>query len=451
LVTSRGERPDSRVIVDRPHAVDERRRADLPGRIQQILLVGINYRPELTGIGPYTAGLAEHLASRGRRVTVITGLPHYPDWRIRKGTPRRLTGQESMFGVAIVRAAHYVPKQQTAIRRALYEGSFGLTSLIAGLRIEKTDAVLGIVPSLSGGIVARALARRHQVPYGLLFQDVMAPAARQSGLAGGGAVAGATEYAERWSVAQAKVVGVVTTAFIPYLNSLGVSSERIRHVPNWTRTTAPVMSVEKTRERFGWSKGIQIALHAGNMGMKQNLEQVVRAAHVAAERRDPVQFVFAGGGNRAADVRDAAGDLPNVSFLGVQPDGIHASLLAAADVLLLSESPAQLDMSLPSKLTSYFSAGRPILAAVPEGGSSATELDGSRAGIQVPVNDPEALVSALERLRKDDSLVDRLSTAGPAYASLHTHPSNCLARGEALVDEIAGGPTPADLPDPPNE
>ena len=51
----------------------------------RVLIIGINYSPELTGIGPYTAGLAEHLASRGDDVTVITGLPHYPDWRIAAG------------------------------------------------------------------------------------------------------------------------------------------------------------------------------------------------------------------------------------------------------------------------------------------------------------------------------------------------------------------------------
>ncbi len=54
----------------------------------RVLIVGINYSPELTGIGPYTAGLAEHLASRGDDVTVITGLPHYPDWRIAGRTSR---------------------------------------------------------------------------------------------------------------------------------------------------------------------------------------------------------------------------------------------------------------------------------------------------------------------------------------------------------------------------
>ena len=64
----------------------------------RVLIVGINYRPERTAVGPYTAGLAEHLAARGDEVTVITGLPHYPAWQIARGTPRALLRRETIRG-----------------------------------------------------------------------------------------------------------------------------------------------------------------------------------------------------------------------------------------------------------------------------------------------------------------------------------------------------------------
>ncbi len=90
----------------------------------------------------------------------------------------RSSGDESIDGVTVVRAAHYVPTSQDAIRRAVYEGTFGLTGLLAGVGVERPDAILGVVPSLSGGLLARILARRHRAPYGLLFQDLMGPAAQ---------------------------------------------------------------------------------------------------------------------------------------------------------------------------------------------------------------------------------------------------------------------------------
>ncbi len=78
-----------------------------PGTGRRVLIIGINYRPELTAVGPYTAGLAEHLAARGDQVSVIPGLPHYPDWRIARGTPRALLHRETIGGVTVIRAAHY--------------------------------------------------------------------------------------------------------------------------------------------------------------------------------------------------------------------------------------------------------------------------------------------------------------------------------------------------------
>ncbi len=402
-----------------------------------MLIIGINYRPELTAVGPYTAGLAEQLAAQGDEVTVLTGLPHYPAWRIARGTPRALLRRETIGGVTVIRAAHYVPAAQSAMRRALYEGTFGLTGLLASLRLPRPDAILGIVPSLSGGVLARLTGERLRVPYGLLFQDLMGRAARQSGMAGGGAVARATAAAEAWAASGARAIGVVAEAFTPYLVSLGVPEQSIAHIPNWTRLAAPAMTVPETRARFGWAAGEQVVLHAGNIGLKQGLEQVIAAARAAVERGDPVRFVISGGGNQAGVIRAAAHDLPNVSFLGVQPDGIHASLLAAADVLLLSERATQIDMSLPSKLTSYFAAGRPIVAAIPPGGGSAREVEQSGAGLVVPAGEPARLLEALARLRAEPALVAELTAAGPAYAAANTSAAACLARAVALVDEIA--------------
>jgi len=413
----------------------------------RILIIGINYRPEPTGIGPYTAGLAEHLAARGDDVTVITGLPSYPAWRLMRGTPRHLVATELLGAVTVVRAAHYVPAAQTAAKRSYYEGTFGLTSLLASLGLARPDAILGVIPSLSGGILARLTGRRCRAPYGLLFQDLMGPAARQSGIAGGSAVARATSVAESWAAAAATAIGVVAETFTPYLTSLGIPAERIHHVPNWARLARPNLSASEARGRFGWPDDLQLVLHAGSMGLKQGLEQVVEAARLAADRAEPVQFVLVGDGSQAGILRAAAEDLPTLDVLPVQPDGLHASLLAAADVLLLSERATQMDMSLPSKLTSYFAAGRPILAAVPPTGASAREIERAGAGLIVQAGDPGAILNALARLRTDATIAGRLAAAGPPYADTNLGAAACLARAAAFVDAIAGdqAPTPAEM------
>jgi glycosyltransferase involved in cell wall biosynthesis len=404
----------------------------------RVLISGINYRPEVSSVGPYTAGLAEHLADRGDDVTVVTGLPHYPQWRLAPRTHRALWSSEQLNGVEIRRAAHYVPRTQSAIRRAVHEATFGLTGFLAMLRVTRPDVIVGITPSLSGAVVARLAAERFGVPYGILFQDLMGLAARQSGVPGGAGVASVTAAAETWAVRRAIAVAVVSQAFVPYLEGIGVESSLIHHVPNWSRLAEPIDTVAETRERFGWDDERTVVLHAGNIGFKQGLEQVIDAARLAEARAMPVRFVLAGGGNRNEAIREAAAGLTNIEFIGVQPDGMHASLLAAADVLLLSERPSQIEMSLPSKLTSYFAAGRPIIGAVSAGGASAAEIERSGAGLFVPAGQPEALLASIGWLRDDADLAARLGAAGPVYADANTSSATCLERAAHFVDGIAG-------------
>lgn len=403
----------------------------------RVLIIGMYYSPDVTGNAPYSTALAEKLAARGDEVTVVAGLPHYPAWRIARGTSRSLLHRETIRGVTVIRAAHYVPTTQSAIKRVLYEGTFGLTGLLATLRLPRPDAILGIVPTLSGGVLARLTGERLSVPYGLLFQNLVGPGAGQLGIAGGTTVARATTAAEAWATRGARAIGVVTEAFTPYLVSVGVPERNIAHVPNWTRLKPPELTMVETRSRFGWTDGRQVVLHAGNMGRMQGLEQVVEVARAAGARGIPVRFVLSGDGHQAAAIRAAAQDLSNMSFLGMQPGGIHASMLATADVLLVSERATQIDLSLPSKLTSYFAAGRPIVAAVALGGVSAREVERSGAGLVVPAGDPERLLEALARLRTETALVAELSAAGPAYAEANTSAAACLARATALIDEIA--------------
>ncbi len=111
-------------------------------------------------------------------------------------------------------------------------------------------------------------------------------------------------------------------------------------------------------------------------------------------------------------------------------------MLAAADVLLVNERSSVVDMSLPSKLTSYFIAGRPVVASVVPRGATAREVTRSGAGLVVPADQPAALLSALDWLRHDPALAASLGAAGPVYAAQHLGADASLARAEAFVGSV---------------
>jgi glycosyltransferase involved in cell wall biosynthesis len=192
------------------------------------------------------------------------------------------------------------------------------------------------------------------------------------------------------------------------------------------------------RAELGWDDGVQIVLHAGNMGLKQGLEHVVATAHLAAQVQPQTRFVLMGDGSQRGMLESLAAGCPNIAFLPPQDADRFVDTLAAADVLLVNERSSVVDMSLPSKLTSYFVAGRPVVAAGASAGATAREVRCAGAGLTVPGEDPEALLAALVRLAGDPLLGERLGAAAAAYARNSLSPEAALARAEDFVLGLEG-------------
>lgn len=401
----------------------------------RVLIFGVNYWPEQTGIAPYTTGLAEHLAASGAAVTVVAGMPYYPHWRVPEAYRGRMHLRETVRGVTVLRRRQYVPSRQTAARRALFEASTLAGGLSAFLQ-PRPDVVLGIVPNVASGAVAALAARRYRVPYGLVVQDLVGQAALQSGIRGGGGIARATAGIEGWVARGAAGVAVVAEGFQPHLERAGVASDRIACLPNWAHVAPPRRARHDMRAELGWAPDTTVALHAGNMGLKQGLDQVVEAARLALARQPRLRFVLMGDGNQRGMLEALASEVPNVSFLDPQPADRFPDVLRAADALLVTQRATVTDMSLPSKLTSYFLAGRPVIAAVHPNSETARAVARSGAGLVLPAGQPAALLEGLERLSGDADLAARLAAAGPAFAKQELDAGESLARAAAFVDGL---------------
>ena len=399
----------------------------------RLLIISTNYAPEVTGVGPYVAVVARSLAAAGHEVDVIAGLPHYPAWRIAAGVPRKLRWNEADGRVVVHRRAHYVPSRPSALGRAALEGTFLLQGMLGVPR--GMDAVIGVVPSLADGLLARIIASVLRVPYALVFQDLMGRAAEQSGTAGGSRVAAVTSRAEAWATRRARLLGMITPSFGPYLESLGASPDAFVTLRNWSRARVAHTPRDETRSRLGWGSDF-VVLHAGNMGMKQGLEQVVDAAAMAARLGSRIRFVLVGDGNQRAHIAALGAAVPTLELRPLLPEAELADVLAAADVLLISERATLLDMSLPSKLTTYLAAGRPVVAAVPPGGVTAGEVVRSGGGIVVPAGRPDDLLGELERLKSNPNVGAGLVDAGQAFARDQLDEATALARYREFVDRL---------------
>ncbi|RYF30619.1 MAG: colanic acid biosynthesis glycosyltransferase WcaI, partial [Cytophagaceae bacterium] len=95
----------------------------------KILLHGINFAPELTGIGKYTGEMAAWLAARGHDVHVVTAPPYYPAWAVGAGYTGNTWRLETWNNVAVWRCPLWVPPRPGGAKRLLHLASFALSSL----------------------------------------------------------------------------------------------------------------------------------------------------------------------------------------------------------------------------------------------------------------------------------------------------------------------------------
>lgn len=380
----------------------------------RITIVSTHYAPEPTGNAPYVTKLAEGLAARGHNVRVIAGQPYYPQWRRYPGyTSWR--SQERANGVDVSRTRHYIPRKPTTPRRVVSEITAGIRAVSQGWG--KPELVLLVSPQLLASALALVRARWLQrVPTAIWVQDLYSRGvAETSGVSR--KAQRVMELVESWVMRNADGIAAIHDRFYAQVAKfLPTGDRRIAVIRNWTHVSDS-SGITPDRSALGWRRGETVVLHAGNQGMKQGLLNVVEAARLVDLRRVPIRFVLLGDGNQRTALEAAAAGIDAIEFLDPMDATGFATCLASADILLVNELPNVREMSVPSKLTSYFAFGKPVVAATSEGSVTAEEIANSSAGVRVDANDPSALVDAVQRLAGNARLAEQLGRAGKEYSN----------------------------------
>lgn len=406
----------------------------------RVVFLGLNHLPEPTGIAPYTTAMARGIAQRGLPVRVLTAHPHYPEWHIRDGYGQ-WTRREVLDDVDVQRLLHYVPRRPKGALRALSEISFGVR--LAFARWGRPDVIIAVSPALLSTAIAfgRSRLTHRRTPFIVWVQDLYSLGLSETGQ-GGGAVLRAMQVVEGWLLRRATRVVVIHDRFASRVaQDFSVRPEHVAVVRNWTHLpTVPAVDVASARARFGWADDEAIVLHAGNMGVKQGLENVVEAARIAHGRNVPIRFVLLGGGGERERLRRLAGSLPSIQFIDPLDDEAFAQALGAADILLVNEKPGVAEMAMPSKLTSYFATGRPVLAATDPGGITAEEIRIADAGVVVTAGSPVDLLEGALALARDPHHGAQLGANGQRHRRTVLEEGTAIHRFITLIHEVVGDP-----------
>ena len=404
----------------------------------RLLIHGMNYAPELLGIGRYTGELGAYLAARSHQVTVLTAAPYYPQWRVQEGYRPQRWRREWRDGVEVLRAPQYVPARVSGLGRLLQECSFDASCLYwwsTCLLARPWDAMVAVCPPLTSGLVPGLLARRLSIPLFIHVQDLQLDAARELGILRQRLLLEVLTRLELRLFRQARKVTTISRSMAARLAAKGVEPSRLRVLPNWAdlEMVRPGPRRNALRRELGLTSEI-VVLYAGNLGEKQGLE-VILAAAALTRSKPSIRYLLAGEGAARDRIKLRAQDLglDNVTFLPLQLNSRLPLLLAAADLHLVVQRREAADLVMPSKLTNIMAAGRPFIATA----ARATELGRvtteSRAGLLVPPEDGRALAQAVLALAQDPGVRKEMGIRARRYAEAFWDRERILGQWEELL------------------
>lgn len=328
----------------------------------KILLYGINFSPELTGIGKYSGEMGAWLAARGHDVRVVTAPPYYPEWRVHEGYGN-VFSVERDANLHIYRCPLYVPAKPSTLKRLLHLFSFAFSSFFVLLRLLfwRPDVVVVVEPTLFCAPAALLYARLLRLKAVLHVQDFEVDAMFGLGLAKGGGVF--TRFAgalDAWVMRRFDRVSTISRSMMAHAQKKGVAADALVFFPNWVDTGFIKPDVDRLffRRKWGIPESTKVVLYSGNMGRKQGLEMVIEAAVRWRDRPD-VLFVMVGQGAARDELEQQArlAGLTGMRFEPLQPYEDLPCLLAMADVHLVVQKRGAADVVLPSKLTGILAAG----------------------------------------------------------------------------------------------
>ena len=365
----------------------------------QLLIVSQYFWPENFRVND----LATEMARRGHSVTVLTGLPNYPEGSVLPEFRRDPSRFSRFNDVEIVRVP-IAPRGHGSARLVLNYLSFIVTAALFGvwrLRGKRFHAVFVFQPSpITSCLPALLLGRVKSAPVLLWVLDLWPETLSALGVVKSRWLLRAVGRLVSFIYSRCDLVLAQSHSFVGSIEKYLRDRERIRYLPGWAEPlfTSDVERAEAADEMRAHSDTFNV-LFAGNIGDAQDFPSILDAADRLRNRTD-IRWLILGDGRAAAWVaseinRRSLGD--NVRMLGRYPIERMPSFFRDAGALLVSlKRDPVFAMTIPGKVQSYLAAGRPIVGMID--GEGARVIEESGAGLVCPSGDAEALAGCVERL-----------------------------------------------------
>ncbi|MEJ5104630.1 glycosyltransferase family 4 protein [Chryseobacterium sp. MYb328] len=382
--------------------------------------------------------MAFELQKRGHEVTVLTGIPNYPEGEIYDGYSFSENREQIINGVKVIRALLLPRGKGGGIRIFLNYFSWAFFASLKARKLssrEKYDAIIVHEPSpITQFYPALTIKKIHKTPIYFWVMDLWPESLEIAGGVKNKLVLNFfTKMVQKFYNESEKIL-ITSKGFKKSILEKGNYEDKIEYFPNWAEDTISsgnlVYAIPELPDGFK-------VMFAGNIGEAQDMESIMQAA-LQLKKNTDIKIILVGDGRKMSFVHDFIKEhslQETVYTMGRFPVEAMASFFNAADILLVSlKDDPIFNLTVPAKVQAYMSSGKPIMAML--NGEGAENIKEAGCGFTVPAGDGGQLAQRIaEAAQKNKEELNIMGLNGKSFYEKNYKMEECISNLEKIISK----------------
>lgn len=370
---------------------------------KHILVVSQYFYPEQFRIND----ICEEWVKRGYMVTVVTGIPNYPQGQFYEGYGLHKKRKETWNGIEIIRIP-LVARGHNSIGLILNYMSFMITGFFwSHFTKVKADMVFNFETSPMTQVkVGCWFAKRRHIPNYLYVQDLWPENVEIVTGIHNLVIIKPIERMVKKIYKNCDYIFATSPSFVESICDMGAEKEKVYYWPQYAEEF--YKPTDETDIHHIKSDDSFKMIFTGNIGYAQGLQIIPKAAQIIKEKSINATLYIVGDGRYKKElVREIseAGVEDVVNLIDRQPAENIPALLCGCDAAFVSFMDNELfEKTIPAKLQSYMACGMPIIAAA--SGETERVVMEAACGMTCKIGDAKGLADCIESMAAK-SIADR--------------------------------------------
>jgi len=380
--------------------------------------------------------IAIELTKKGHEVTVLTGLPNYPEGKIYKNYGFFKGSKEHHQGVNVIRTWLVPRGKGGGVRLFLNYFSWAFFASVRALTLsfqQKFDVVMVHEPSpITQGFPAILVSKIQKIPLHFWVLDLWPESLTSAGGIKNKMVLSVFEKVVKYIYNNSDKILISSKGFKESILAKGNYADKLVYFPNWAEDS--ILKGNSDYPIPELPKGFKI-IFAGNIGMAQDVMSIVKGALILKDQLD-IHFIFVGDGRSKPQLEQFVDENnlnQTVHFLGRFPLDAMKTFFSRADVLLVSlKDELIFNLTVPAKLQAYMCTKTSILGML--NGEGAAIINDAKCGFSVKAADSEALaeqILSMYQMSKEER--NSLGENGFKYYEENFTMSTCIDNLEFIL------------------